>query len=239
MPAPTLIRRVDPKTLTPAGLDALWEFHSRFVVRSRASFERGIRSSDELWLLELRTGGIVGFATVSFATHVVEGRERMAIYTQWAFVDPAHRRRGFIQRVGLSAWLRCRLRKPSRPVYWVFTASSLDSYMHMLRTAGVAYPNRHERTPPLLGEILDRTLRAVGTGGWDREGGVVRRSGEVRYLTGLARDDDTDPDAAFYRASNPGQEQGDSLGCIAAADFANLAVYVRRLTRRREARSGA
>lgn len=224
----THLRRLAPTELDEPTTSALYAFHSRFVHRSRASFEAGLRKVDEIWLLEDAARAVLAFATVESVSVEVDGEEHLALYTRWAFVDPAHRRRGFVQRVGLSAWLRARFTRPLRPIYWVFTASTLDSYLHMLRTARAAFPNRNAATPPHLQEILRKTHAALGTEGWDPEAGVVRRAGEVQYRTGLVDERTIDPDAAFYRERNPHQSRGDSLGCIAVADLGNLAFYARR-----------
>ncbi|MBL8718981.1 MAG: hypothetical protein JNL79_23560 [Myxococcales bacterium] len=226
------ICRLDPQRLDRTTTEALYDFHSGFVQRSRDSFEYGLRRSHELWLLAAGQRDVRGFAALEYVPVHHEGREHLAIYTRWAFVEETHRRQGFVQRVGVWAWLRARLRRPTRPVYWVFTASTLDSYLHMLKTSQSAYPNRRAPTPPHVEAILRRTHEVLGTEGWDAEAGVVRRSGEVRYLTGIAREEQDDPDASFYRARNPHQARGDSLGCIAVADLTNLSVYARRALRR-------
>jgi hypothetical protein len=213
-------------------LEALWAFHQRFVVRSRESFVEGVRGADEIWTLRT-AAGLGGFASVKTLQVAPAGRPATVLYTQWAFVDPALRRQGFIHRVALSVWLRCKLRHPLRPVYWVFTASSVHAYMHMLRSTPTAYPSRNGEMPPKLREILHRTMLEVSPAQWRAESGTLRRDGEVRYLEGLASDKDSHPDVVFYRALNPHQSRGDSLGCIAPATAAAAVAYLGRLRRRK------
>jgi len=213
-------------------LEALWAFHQRFVVRSRESFVDGIRAADEIWTLHTETG-LGGFASVKVIQVGSPGRPATVLYTQWAFVDPALRRKGFVHRVALRVWLRCKLRFPLRPVYWVFTASSVHAYMHMLRSTPIAYPQRSAEMPQDLREVLHRTMCEVSPAQWHAESGTLRRNGEVRYLEGIASDKDGHPDVVFYRSLNPHQARGDSLGCIAPATAAAAVAYIGRLRRRK------
>lgn len=213
-------------------LESLWAFHQRFVVRSRESFVAGLASADEIWTLDT-PAGLGGFASVKKVGVELDGRHHTVLYTQWAFMDPALRRQGFLHRVALSAWLRCKLRHPLRPVYWVFTASSVNAYMHMLRSMPIAYPRRDAETPPLLREVLHQTMCRVSPGSWEPASGTLRRNGEVQYREGLASDKDGHPDVVFYRSLNPHQSRGDSLGCIAPATLAAAGAYIRRVRRRK------
>jgi hypothetical protein len=215
-------------------LEALWAFHQRFVVRSRESFEQGVRAADEVWTLDT-PAGLGGFASVKALRVEAAGRPLTVLYTQWAFLDPALRRQGFLHRVALSAWSRSKLRFPLRPVYWVFTASSVNAYMHMLRSMPIAYPRRNAPMPPALREVLHQAMCQVSPGQWQPGSGTLRRNGEVKYLEGLASDNDAHPDVAFYRALNPHQSRGDSLGCIAPATAAAALAYIARLRRRKPA----
>jgi hypothetical protein len=229
------VQRLMAGSLDERLVEALYRFHSRSVERSRESFVKGLLASDEVWVLRA-DDAIHGFATLNTLTHEIDGEAHTVIYTRWAFVERSMRRKGFIHRVGVNAWLRQKARHPLRPVHWVFTASSIDSYVHMLRSAPLAFPSRHAPTPDLLSRLLDRTMVALGTEGWDPAAGVVRRSGEVCYLEGRTARDESDADALFYRSRNPRQDRGDSLGCIAPATGRALVKYTGRLVRGLRAR---
>ncbi len=224
------VQRIIAGSLDERIVEALYRFHSRSVARSRESFVKGLHASDEVWVLRA-DDAIRGFATLNTFTHEIDGQAHTVIYTRWAFVDRSMRRKGFIHRVGVNAWVRQKIRHPLRPVYWVFSASSIDSYLHMLRSAPLAFPSRHAPTPDLLNRLLDRTMVVLGTEGWDPAAGVVRRSGEVCYLEGRTARDESDADALFYRSRNPRQDRGDSLGCIAPATGRALVKYTGRLVR--------
>ena len=211
-------------------IEALWQFHQRFVVRTRDSFVKGLRAADEVWTLDTPAGGVGGFATVK-VLQLRGGAPITVIYTQWAFLDPAYRRQGFVHRVALRVWTRCKLRHPLRPVYWVFTASSVDAYIHMQRSMPVAYPRMNEPTPPEVRGVLNAAMGVLCPDEWDPATGTLRRNGEVRYLAGQANIDDAHPDVVFYRSLNPHQWRGDSLGCIAPATLQAAWRYIRRVRR--------
>ncbi|MDB5946947.1 MAG: hypothetical protein JWQ33_1973, partial [Ramlibacter sp.] len=117
--------------------------------------------------------------------------------------------------------------------YWVFTASSVDAYMHMLRSTPIAHPRRNAVMPPELREVLHHTMCQVSPSQWHPGSGTLRRNGDVHYLEGIASDKDSHPDVMFYRTVNPYQSRGDSLGCIAPATAAAALSYIRRMRRRK------
>jgi hypothetical protein len=232
MPTPSRIQCHPSHAVAGELVDALWAFHQRFVVRTRESFVQGIAAADEIWTLHAG-GQLGGFASVKKLHVPALGRTCTVLYTQWAFIDPALRRQGFLHKVALNAWLRCKLRHPLRPVYWVFTASSVNAYMHMLRSMPVAYPRREAPMPPLEREVLQQTMQRMSPDEWDGASGTLRRKGDVLYLEGVVTGREQDADVQFYRSLNPQQARGDSLGCVAPATLRAAAAYLGRARRPR------
>lgn len=232
-----VLEDVHPRALTPAHRDALWEIHRQYVLRTRESFEAGLAKSDEIVMLRQGAGGPVrGFVVFNVLDVPLRGRTHVVIFSRWGFLDRSLRNRSVIQWVGIRAWLRQKRRRPLDPIYCVFTASTVNSYLYLVRSFVTAWPNRSGATPPLCAELLDRTMRALGESAWDPASGRVIRGGEVRYREGVVgKDVDRldDPDVRFYHERNPEQQRGDSLGCIAPATLAALADYGRRTLRRR------
>lgn len=237
MPSGIVLEDVRPSALTPVQLDALWDIHREYVERSRASFEAGLAGCDEIILLREAAGGpIRGFVVFNVVDVDVRGRNHVVILSRWGFLARSFRHRSVMQWVGIRAWLRQKRRRPFDPVYCAFTASTVNSYLYLVRSFVEAWPHRRGPTPPLYAELLDRTMRAIGERAWDPAAGRVIRNGEVRYLEGVVGKDVTsidDPDVRFYHEQNPHQDRGDSLGCIAPATMAALVDYGRRTLRKR------
>jgi hypothetical protein len=222
----TIVKR-SGADLTDEEIQGLWLFHSRFVSRTRESFVTALADSDAVWVLR-ENARVAGFATTNMMYIGSGPTAHTVIYTKWAFVEPHLRKRGFVQRVGLLTWLAEKWRHPLRPVSWVFTASTVDSYIHMLRSSAEAYPRHGRAMPPHLREVLDQCMAEFGGANWDAASGTLKRNGEVAYKEGLVDPTSTDPDAQYYSRANPRQDRGDSIACIAPATAAGLAVYLSR-----------
>ena len=227
---------VRASALTPAQVEALWDIHRQYVVRSRASFEAGLARSDDVLLYREGAGGpIRGFAVFNVVDVELGGRTHVVILARWGFLDRAIRNKSPMQWASIRAWLRQKRRRPFDPVYWMFTASTVSSYMALLRTSGEPWPNRRGPTPPLYAELLDKTMTALGEEGWDAASGRLIRNGEVRYLEGVVARDVTpaDPDIRFYQETNPRQDRGDSLACITRMTVPAILAYWHRMLHRR------
>ena len=160
---------VRPGALTPEQGQALWDIHRQYVERTRASFEAGLARSDDIVLCREGAGGpIRGFSVFNVVDVRVGGRNHVVILSRWGFLDRAFRNRSVMQRTGIRAWLRQKRRRPFDPIYCAFTASTVNSYLYLVRSFAEPWPSRTGPTPPLYTELLDKTMTALGEKGWDR-----------------------------------------------------------------------
>lgn len=210
----------------------LFEFCDRFSSRQRARFEAQLDKDDTVFLVRGdRTGHLVGFGTLT-VHDVAHGRERAGvIYTGWAMASPAFRGHGINQRAGLATYARLRRREPFRPLYWMMTASTLNSYLLMARNLRLSYPRAGVPWPDRERAYVEQVLAAAGTP-WEPATGVIRRSGASFYREGRVEAVDggsPDPDIAFYARANPGQAAGDTLVCLAPLTLGNFGFMLRRM----------
>jgi hypothetical protein len=223
--ARVVVASVSPGRLTAADLDAIWAFFSRFVSRPRDAFERKLLSADEVTLArDALAGTICAFVGLKVYEGEWEGRTFGALCTLWTAIDPAYRGRNLLQRVGFRAFIHQKVAHPTRPLYWLFGASTYNSYLllpHNFRT----YWPRPGATLPLREEaLLAQWMHELGEPAWDPATGVVRRHGVSRYREGVFADTPealANPHVRFYAKTNPGQHEGDTLMCVCPLSGAN------------------
>ncbi|MDB4929012.1 MAG: hypothetical protein JWM10_1496 [Myxococcaceae bacterium] len=229
---PTFVRT---SALEPALLEEIWEFYRQFVRRDKDAFLDAVRQTDEVIYARARVGGpLLAFIAVKLVEIDWEGQTHGVIYNVWSAIDGNHRGTNLMQRVGFRVFLRYRLRHPLRPVHFMMTSSTYKSYLLMARNYSEYWPNRRAPTPPRERAMMDSAVAAAGLSSWDPERGVLERFGALRYLEGVVADDGEqgDPDIAFYARANPGQPEGDSLGCLAPLSLNNWAYMAYRGVRR-------
>ncbi len=241
--APGVVGRpVAVRDLTVSEREDLFEIADRYSARHAHAFQAALdRNKDLVLLYAGDTGHLVGFVALSVVPVNRSGGVETVIYTHWAMFSPAWRGRNLVAWVGAWAFLREKWRAPLRPVYWMFTASTIGSYLVMARNLPHSGPRYDAPLSDDDRARIDQVFAALGTR-WDCQAGVVRRFGVSSYREGRAVDTSAaDPHVAFFARANPGQSEGDTLACIAPLHRANWwAIGVRAVSRgiRRWVKSG-
>ncbi len=238
--------RFDPReSLSEVDRDDLFEFLDRFSSRSRERFDAQLEREQQVFRVHgSRTGHLVGFGTLSILDVSWRGEPATLLSTGWAMLSPLFRGDAIIQRVGAKAWLEVRARRPTRRTYWLYTASTLNSYLLMANNFSEFWPRREAPWPERERAYLEQGLAQLGAR-WDHETGVIARAGSSSYREGRVTSadiDSADPHAAFYARANPGQAAGDTLPCLAPLTVRSVVGFglraatrgLRRSSRRRE-----
>jgi hypothetical protein len=235
-PVVSLVAAAD---LDAAARAELFEFCDRFSSRHRHRFEAQLAKDETVFLVRgSTTGHLVGFGTLSVIHVVHEGEKAIMIYVGWTMISPEFRKHGIPQRLGFQSFLRQRLKHPLRPIYWMMTSSTLNSYLVVARDFRDSYPKAGRHYPPRESAYIEQVLAHLGST-WDPRTGVIARGGASFYREGRVDQDEvdtSDPDIAFYMQANPGQAEGDSLVCLAPLTLKNFAYIARRQMARKKKR---
>lgn len=226
-----IIQLVATKDLDENTLGELFEFSDRFSSRKRHRFSTQLVKDEYVFLVRGSiTQHLVAFGTLSISKVEHEGEKAIIIYTGSGMISPAFRKHGIIQRVGFNAFLNQRLRHPFKKIYWMMTASTLNSYLLMVRNFEVSYPKTRVEWPGREKSYVQQVLSQIGAK-WNPDTGVVERGGLSFYREGQVGHRDinsSDEDIAFYAQANPGQAEGDTLVCLTPLNFKNFLRVARR-----------
>jgi len=228
--------------LTPAQIEEVWLFLSRFVKRSRPAFEAALPSVQDVVLFRDGAGALRGFVGNKLLDVVWQGRSHVIFFTAWTWIDPAARGHNLLQGLGLKMYLRTRIRHPWARVYWMMFSSTYKSYLLLPRNFVEFWPRRGAEWPERERELVRVVMEQDADPDWDPQAGVVRRRGASRYREGVVADEPEalqDPDVRFYAERNPGQDQGDTLIALCPLSARNLWSMVSKAVRRRRGRAGA
>jgi hypothetical protein len=231
-PVEITLRRVD--SLTVSELDDIWAGTSRYIDTDRVHFEAQLRTLPEVGLWQVRDGPLVGLVNFHVYPVVRRGRPATIIFTSSVVLDERFRGRRLILKTGLRILLRTRLRRPWRPVFWLFDTFSYKSYLLLPRNLREFWPRRDQPTPPDIAAFLDRLAQQHYGANWRPETGVASRSGQKRLLPTAAPLDAaalSDPDVRFFDQVNPGHRRGGRLIGLAASSAANLTGASARMLR--------
>lgn len=220
-------------SLSPTELEEIWGLTERYVDTPREHYEAKLLALPEVGLWRVRGGELVGL--VSLRVHAVrwEGRIRIIIFTSNVVADERFRGRNLVLKTGLRVFAREKLRRPFAPVYWFFDTFSYKSYLVLARNLGEYWPRRDQPTPPGTFAFIDRLAAEQYDSDWNRDTGVVRRSGHKQLRPDTAPIDaklQSDPDIAFFETANPGHRDGDMLVCLAPLTVWNFLGAIRRAT---------
>ncbi len=210
--------------LRPSEVDELWACYSQFVERPREDFERTLKHASNVNLYRHATGELLGFEALRIMRLRVQGRTCVVVYTVFADVAPRARGHNFLQMTTLGRLLLLLSYYPFRRLYFVWTSSTIQSYLLVTHNVSEFWPRRDQATPVFIEELLDLVMREIGVEGWDPSRGVLFGGGRLRYREGIVDPSRTsDPDALFYAERNPGQADGDSLACLIPGSAKNMA----------------
>lgn len=229
------LRSRDPRALTPAELDEIWRLTDRYVETERSYLEASLREFREFVLARDAAGVLVGTTAIDAYPFRHEGRTTWVLFTAATVIDEAYRRRGILERIGVRTFLRVKLRNPLRRVCWLFDTFSFKSYLLLPRNFAVFWPRRDRPTPEPVRAFVDALATARYGDAWDRQRGIVRRSGRKRLRPRTAPVDEellADPDVSFFESANPGHREGDMLVCFCPLGLPNWLRLARSSARR-------
>lgn len=221
-------------SLTHAELDEVWTLTQRYIDTPRPQYESKLLALPEIGLWRVRGGELAGLVSLDVHRVLWHGRTRIIIFTSSVVADERFRGRNLVLRTGLRLLLREKLRRPFAPAYWLFDTFSYKSYLLMARNLGQFWPRRASVTPPDTALFIDKLATERYGPDWNRETGVVRRSGAKQLRSHTAPIDGalrSDPDVSFFETANPGHREGDMLVCLAPLTPSNLLGAIRRARR--------
>ena len=233
--APIDISICPSRLLSPAELAEIWALTERYVDTPRAHFEEKLLALPEVSLWRERGGALIGLAGLHAYPVRCQGRTRTVIFTSSVVTHERFRGRNLVLRTGLQVLLREKLRRPWATAYWFFDTFSYKSYLVLARNLREFWPRRGCTPPPDMLAFIDELASHRYGAGWNRETGVVRRSGYKRLLPETAPVEGTissDPDVSFFEAANPGHREGDMLVCLAPLTVSNLLAAIGRVAAR-------
>ncbi len=221
-------------SLSRAELEEIWTLTSRYVDTPRPHYESKLLALPEVGLWRVRGGELAGLVGLDVYPVLWHGRTRIIIFTSSVVADERFRGRALVLKTGLRLLMREKLRRPFARAFWFFDTFSYKSYLIPARNFREFWPRRDRATPVDTVAFIDRLATQRYGADWNRDTGVVRRSGYKQLLPdtapidGLSR---SDPDVRFFEAANPGHREGDMLVCLAPLTVGNLFGAVRRAAR--------
>ena len=231
---------IRPSTsLTSRELDEIWALTERYVDTPRTVYESKLLALPEVGLWRVRTGELAGLVGLDIHRVEWQGRTRIILFTSSVVADERFRGRHLVLKTGLRLLAREKLRRPFAPAYWFFDTFSYKSYLLLARNFREYWPRRDRATPAEIAAFIDRLASERYGAAWNRETGVVRRSGykQLRAATAPIEGElRSDPDVRFFEAANPGHREGDMLVCLAPLSVGNLFSAIRRARSRRTSR---
>jgi hypothetical protein len=212
-------------SLTPDEREEIWALTQRYVDTPRAPYESRLLAFPEVGLWRVRGGGLAGLVSLHVHPLVWQNRTRIIIFTSSVVADERFRGRNLVLRTGLRLLVREKLRRPFARAYWFFDTFSYKSYLILARNLGEFWPRRDRATPAEVAAFIHRLASERYGSDWNRQTGVVRRSGYKQLRPGTAPIEGplrSDPDVSFFEAANPGHRDGDMLVCLAPLTASNL-----------------
>ncbi|HEV2443018.1 MAG TPA: hypothetical protein VGT07_10895 [Steroidobacteraceae bacterium] len=233
--APVEISIRPTRSLSAEELDEIWELTERYVDTPRPHYERKLLALPEVSLWRARGRTLIGLAGLDVYPVAWQARTRVVIFTSSVVTDERFRGRNLVLRTGLRVLAREKLRRPLAAAYWFFDTFSYKSYLVLARNLREFWPRRDRPIPPDTLAFIDRLASDRYGSDWNRDTGVVRRSGDKRLRAATAPVDGallSDPDVNFFEAANPGHREGDMLVCLAPLTAGNLLGAIGRVAAR-------
>lgn len=206
------------RELNSQDFEEIWLFHKNYVERSKEAYLKKLQSSDEILRIRRYNGELVGLVVVEYLDVTLRGKHTRIIYTPWSVLNKEFRGLNLIQKSGLRCFAKQRLAHPFSEIYWLYTASTFQSYLLMTRNMTDYWPRVGLRPGPVIEELVQHTMQQSGEERWDADTWVIRRKEHsVRYLEGIVEETPNVshvPDIQEYATLNPGQWKGDTLLCV-------------------------
>lgn len=225
---------VPVRTLGRAERDDLWTVYRRHFDADRAALDQSLERSDQVTRFRQRgTGRLCGLVAMSLREAEHEGRRFFWLWAGALAIDRECRGKWLLERSGLDALARYRVRHPTAPLFWIYESNSFQSYRMMARSFDVFWPHPTRETPAWERGVVEKLAMTSYPERWDAERRVLRPTGKkhVRAESSQTSTGDADPLRAFYRRVNPEAEAGASVVLMAPLDWNNTRTLARRLVK--------
>lgn len=233
-------RRVS--TLDAATRDAMWTLYEAFYVRVDAhSFASDLAEKDHVILVrDAGDGSVQGFTTLQVYRHAAPAGPCVIVFSGDTIIAPRYHGQTALQRAFVRYVMATVVREWRLPVYWFLISKGVRTYLLLSRNFLEYWPRHDAPTPPAMRTLIDELARARFGAAYRDDLGLVRWQPPGPCLAeGVAPLDPqalSRPDVRFFRAVNPGADEGDELCCLGRVDLAMGANYLRRLVKRTIAR---
>lgn len=224
--------------LDSAQWQALFDLTRQFVEIDMAGFQRSVREKDTVVIIRDTQGDVVGMGTIHTYPFEHEGRRHWVIFTGNAAFQSRVRGMNIVQQRGALAFLRCRLRNPTAPIWLFYDTFSYRSFLMLSRNFDEYWPRVDRPMPAWERGFLDALCRARYGETWDPTTDVIASAGRrLRDEEGAIRPEQlADPDIRYFAEHNPGYLRGDRIPTLVPLTARNWASVVARAVRRRRSR---
>jgi hypothetical protein len=224
--------------------EEMWNLSQKYSEMSRDYFEQSIRCSQKVLLTyEIAQKKLVGMAAVEIYPLEHENRKVLIFFTGGVLLDPSFRGKNILQMCAINQFFKTRLRYPTRPCFWVFSALSYKSYLLLNKNFKTYWPNPDQSTPSSTEELMETLgLRHYGEL-WNAERKVVQLGKYRRFKPWVAPIDSTIVEnrwVQFYLEKNPYYTESDSLLCLAPLTFENwFKIFFRMIQRKMNSKAAS
>jgi len=213
--------------LTPGDRDAMFAVFERYYAEvTREQFEADLEAKNAVIVLrDTDRGQIQGFSTLrNLETVGPDGRVCRAVFSGDTVVDRAFWGQKVLGVAFLAYMLRCKLRRPFEPLYWLLISKGYKTYLLMANNFVTHYPRHEHPTPPGYRALLDRLGETLFGEHYDREAGLIRHPRSLGQLReGVAEISEAErashPRIRFFAERNPDWHEGVELACVAEMTF--------------------
>jgi hypothetical protein len=198
----------------------MWGLTTRYVDRDRAAFRAKLAGCEELFLV--RRDGVLIYYMGWRSSLGEEGGPWVAFTIPFACGSPAARGHAYGTTLTLLVLLRLLARHPRRDIFVTLACSTNPGYVHIARHATAYWPRPGVLVPERIRAIAAAEAREDGYADLDLDTLVVHRRGPrpvYKDCLNSGLDTSTNPYVRNYVALNPGQENGDTLLCVATWDL--------------------
>lgn len=215
--------------LSQATKEQMWDIYQPYYSYEKSSFLARFEKNTHYALYHIGKQ-LVGFTGIRINDIKVERKKQLLIYFGQTVVTHACRGKNLIQRTGMKLirryWKQILF---SKAWFWA-DALSYKAYMVFANSLNEFYPSRLESTPGTAKSVIDFIGTTHYLEHFCKKTGTVRKS--VKYVadpsTEISKEDQQNPDIAFFAAANPQSVNGHGLITIAPISFSNVKRLVGR-----------
>jgi hypothetical protein len=182
-------------------------------------FHRDLEEKQYVVLLtESHSGELVGFSTIRTTLEHLGGSTVEVLFSGDTVIHPHYWGRKELQACFARFLLSRKLRRPTRPLYWLLLSGGYKTYLLTVNYFPRTLPRHDWQEPPERRALLDELATRWFGSQYDRERGLLRFS-DAHYhvrpgLAPIDREALAHPHIAFFAQLNPGHVHGDELVCL-------------------------